>query len=219
MRTTLTPARLAALLTGAAVTVVLTACGGGATTAAPAAPGTSSTAAAPGASSTAATDVAAEHNDADVRFAQNMIPHHQQAVEMAALAADRSASQEVQDLAEQIRTAQDPEIATMTAFLQTWGAEIPAGGMAGMDHSGMGGMEGMNGMMTAEQMGGLAAASGAAFDRMFLEMMIEHHEGAITDAQTELAEGANPQAKELAQKIVDGQTAEITEMQQLLQSA
>ena len=65
----------------------------------------------------------------------------------------------------------------------------------------------------------LEAASGPEFDTMFLQMMIAHHEGAIADAQTELAEGSNPQAKELAQQIVDDQRAEIAQMQQLLQAS
>ena len=220
MRTTRTARRLAALATGAALTALLTACGGGATTdsATNAAP-----AAAPTVPSGSSSAVTAEHNDADIRFAQLMIPHHQQAVEMAELAADRADSPPVTDLAEQIRAAQDPEIATLTGFLQAWGAEVPAdsGSMAGMDHGGMAGMDhgGMAGMMTPEQMDQLETASGPAFDTMFLQMMIAHHEGAITDAQTELAEGSNPQAKELAQQIVDDQRAEIAQMQQLLQAS
>jgi uncharacterized protein (DUF305 family) len=213
MRTTSTFSRFAALIAGAALTTVVTACGGGSA---------ATDAAAPGAPPTSTVDVAAEHNDADVRFAQMMILHHRQAVDMAAVAVDRAERQEIVDLAEQIRAAQDPEIATMTAFLQAWGAEVPAagGGTAGMDNSGTGGMSGMAsgdtaGMMTPEQMDQLEAASGATFDTMFLQMMIAHHEGAVADAKTEFAEGSNPQAKELAQKIVDGQSAEIAQMQGL----
>jgi uncharacterized protein (DUF305 family) len=213
MRTTRTARRRAVLATGAALTALLAACGGGgATDSAPnAAPGS-----APPASSSAAT---AEHNDADIRFAQMMIPHHRQAVAMAEVAADRADSQPVTDLADQIRAAQEPEIATLTGFLQAWGAEVPAdGGMGGMDHSGMA-PGGMTGMTTPEQMDQLEVASGTVFDAMFLQMMIAHHEGAITDAQAELAEGSNPQAKDLAQKIVDDQRAEIAQMQQLLQAS
>jgi uncharacterized protein (DUF305 family) len=212
MHTTRTARRLAALATGAALTALLTACGGGTTTDS----ATNATpAAAPTVPSGSSSAVTAEHNDADIRFAQMMIPHHQQAVEMAELAADRADSQPVTDLAEQIRAAQDPEIATLTGFLQAWGAEVPAdgGSMAGMDHGGMAGMT------TPEQMDQLEAASGPEFDTMFLQMMIAHHEGAIADAQTELAEGSNPQAKELAQQIVDDQRAEIAQMQQLLQAS
>lgn len=148
-----------------------------------------------------------------------MIPHHRQAVEMAELAADRTDDPEVLALAEEIRAAQGPEIETMTRFLQAWGAEVPSAGMSGMD-GGMGGMDhgGMSGMMSPDQMTQLEAAEDAAFDRMFLEMMIAHHEGAVADAQRELAEGANPQVTALAQEIVDTQTAEIERMRRLLQA-
>jgi uncharacterized protein (DUF305 family) len=194
-----------------ALSVVLSACGGDAT-----APSTGPTATTPTATATAG--VSAEHNDADIRFAQMMIPHHRQAVEMAELAVDRAENPEVKALAEQIRSAQDPEIEAMTGYLTAWGAEVPAEhDMPGMDHSDMSGGPGMTGMMTAEQMDQMRSATGAAFDTRFLQMMIAHHEGAITDSQRELAEGINPQAKELANQIISAQTAEITQMQQLLQ--
>jgi uncharacterized protein (DUF305 family) len=191
--------------------LTLSACGGSAApTGTP--PATEPPASAPAAS--------AEHNDADVRFAQGMIPHHRQAVEMAEMAVNRAENPEVKALAEQIQAAQDPEINTMTGFLEAWGAEVPADGdMAGMDHSSMAGMSDMSGMMTPEQMDELRNATGAAFDTAFLEMMIAHHEGAISDAERELAEGVNPQAKDLATEIVTAQTAEIEQMRQLLQGA
>jgi uncharacterized protein (DUF305 family) len=77
----------------------------------------------------------------------------------------------------------------------------------------------MSGMMTPEQMEQMGSATGAAFDTMFLEMMIAHHEGAIADSQRELAEGVNPEAKELANQIVEAQTAEIDQMRQMLQGS
>jgi uncharacterized protein (DUF305 family) len=194
--------------TGATVlSVALTACGG---TATPSASGP-----APGAPSAA--EAGQQFNDADVQFAQTMIPHHRQAVEMAELAADRAQSPEVIALAEQIKGAQDPEIATLTGFLQDWRAEVPTadatGGMPGMDH----GEGGMPGMMTPGQMTDLSAAGGAEFDRMFLQMMVAHHESAVTDAQREQSAGVNPAAKELAGRIATAQTEEIGRMQQLLQ--
>ena len=201
-------------LTGGALTLTLalSACAGDA----PPAGTTTPAGGAPAASAQAG--VSQEHNDADIRFAQGMIQHHRQAVEMAEMAADRAQNPEVKALAEKIQAAQDPEIETMTGFLKTWGAEVPAeGGMAGMDHSGMSGMSEMSGMMTPEQMAELEGATGDAFDTAFLEMMIMHHEGAVTDAQRELAEGVNPQAKDLATQIVSDQTAEIEQMRQLLQ--
>ena len=206
---------VAAAATTLTAALVLTACGGGdpAGSAAPAnpAPAPTSAAAAPSAA------ISAEHNQADIAFAQGMIPHHQQAVEMSKLATDRAGSDDIRRLATEIEQAQGPEIAKMQAFLTAWGAPAP-GAMPGMGHGSMGGMDhgGMAGMMTPEQMGQLERANGADFDRMFLEMMIAHHEGAVQMAQTELAGGANPEATALAQQIVDAQETEITEMRELL---
>lgn len=152
----------------------------------------------------------AEHNDADVTFAQSMIPHHEQAVEMAVLAATRAASDEVKDLASRIEAAQQPEIDTMRSWLEAWGEDLE-GGMEGME-----GMSEMDGMTSEDDMSRLESADGAEFDRMFLEMMKEHHEGAIEMAQTELDEGSYPPALEVAQEIIDAQTAEIEEIDGLL---
>ncbi len=77
-------------------------------------------------------------------------------------------------------------------------------------------MGGMPGMMSEEQMQALEGASGAAFDEMFLEMMIEHHTGAIQMAQTEQSDGQYPEAIDLAEQIEEGQTAELETMQALL---
>ena len=159
---------------------------------------------------------------ADVAFAQLMIPHHQQAVEMADLALARASSDEVTQLATQIQSAQDPEIAEMTEWLQGWGepTAMPGsedGDMEGMDHSGMdmGGVS-ASGMMTAEDMAGLAAARGAEFDRMWLTMMIAHHRGAVAMAQQVLEATSDPRVTALAQAVIDGQTKEIDTMKQLL---
>jgi uncharacterized protein (DUF305 family) len=157
----------------------------------------------------------ADFNQADVTFAQEMIPHHQQAIEMAQLAQDRAADPEVKDLAARIEVAQDPEIQTMTGWLESWGKDVPSDGM---DH-GDGGMSGEDkpGMMTEEEMADLEAAGGAEFDQMFLTMMIEHHEGAIEMARTEQADGQNADAVALAEKIGADQAAEIATMEDLLQ--
>ena len=202
-----------------ALSLILSGCGGGSTTTAPASTGGATSAAAPS-GAPPATAVSAQHNDADVEFAQMMIPHHQQAIAMAEIAVDRAQRAEVTSLAEQIRTAQGPEITQLTGFLTAWGASVPTttGVSAGMNDSGMTGMNGptMPGMMTGTQMNELRNASGAAFDTMFLQMMIEHHRGAVTDAQQEVDNGSNPEATQLATKIVADQTAEIGRMQQLL---
>ena len=156
-------------------------------------------------------------NDADVTFAQSMIPHHQQAVVMAKMAGSHASSPEVKQLADKIEAAQGPEIATMTGWLNTWGKDVPSGnGMGGMDHN-MGG-DGMPGMMGQSEMNELDTAAGTGFDRMFLTMMIEHHTGAIDMAKTEQADGQNLDAVALAKKIEADQTAEIAVMKDLLKS-
>lgn len=159
-------------------------------------------------------------NDADVTFAQQMIPHHEQAIEMAQLAQGRASSSEVLELAENIEAAQGPEIDTLQGWLEAWGEEVTSGETDGMDHGDMGHGSGgaMSGMMDEDEMDDLMAASGANWDRMFLEMMIEHHEGAVEMAQVEVDQGENPDAVALARKIISDQQAEITRMRQLLES-
>ncbi len=218
-----TPRRGAAAFAAAVtLTLVLAACGDDTTSA--------SAEDAP----TAATEVAEAHNDADIAFAQGMIPHHRQAVMMSELAGGRTDNPDVLELTEEISAAQGPEIQTMTAFLDAWGAgapmgdasEMPMDEMEGMDHSTMDademdgmGMEGMSGMMTPQQMADLEAAEGAEFDQMFLTMMIEHHEGAVEMANTQLDEGENPDARALAEDIITAQESEITRMQDLLDAS
>lgn len=176
--------------------------------------GTATTA--PAGSATTSAEEAADHNDADVTFAQEMIPHHTQAVDMAGMAIEKSKNEQVLDLAEQIKAAQQPEIDEMTAWLEAWGEPVETGssdgghdmgsmGSTGGDTSGM--------MMTEAEMSELDAATGAAFDRMWLDMMIRHHQGAIDMAETHQQEGQNPDALALGRAIIDAQRAEITEMQ------
>ena len=163
----------------------------------------------------------ADHNDQDVTFATEMIPHHAQAVQMSEMALANAENQEVRDLAEDISAAQEPEIEQMSSWLEAWGEDVPdtgSGDMGGMDHGGMDGMEDMPGMMSSDEMDELESASGSTFDEMFLSMMIEHHEGAIEMAQTEQADGENPDAIDLAETIEETQTAEIETMNELLGS-
>ena len=166
-------------------------------------------------SADASTSAADTFDDADVAFAQGMLPHHQQAVEMAQLAADRAADPRVEDLAARIEAAQAPEIETLSGWLDAWGAEATGTASGGMDHGSTGPGE-MGGMMSDEDMESLAATSGAEFDRMFLEMMIVHHDGAVEMATAQAAEGRNPDAIAMAEQIRDTQNAEIAEMRQLL---
>jgi uncharacterized protein (DUF305 family) len=152
-----------------------------------------------------------DHNDADVAFAQQMVPHHQQAVEMADLVKGSDASADVTALAAKVRAAQAPEIATMKNWLDDWDATSAHGGhdMGAMGAKG-------DGMMSDADMTSLGTLSGRAFDRAWLTMMIAHHEGAVTMARTELADGKDADAKKLAQHIVESQQKEIATMKELL---
>ncbi|MFD8302037.1 DUF305 domain-containing protein [Streptomyces sp. NPDC059690] len=163
-------------------------------------------------SASASASSGAAHNDQDMAFAQGMIPHHQQALEMARLAAGRASSPQVKDLAARIEKAQDPEIRTMNGWLKGWGMGMSSA-MPGMGHSAG---SAMPGMMDAKDMAGLKKMSGKDFDSMFLTMMIEHHKGAVAMARTEQAKGSYGPATSMAGDIIDGQTAEITEMNKLL---
>ncbi|WNB84708.1 DUF305 domain-containing protein [Cellulomonas sp. ATA003] len=214
---TTTRRRLAATATALTLAAALTACSDAAEPAAepPAAAATSSAPEATGATGATGATEASEHNDADTQFAQMMVVHHQGAIEMAERAVDKADSEEVRALAERISAAQGPEIDEMNSWLQAWGEEGPQDAdMGGMDHGGMD----MGGMDMQSAMTELEGLSGAEFDRAFLEMMTEHHRGAIEMAEAQLADGANAEARDLARKMIDDQTREITEMENLLRN-
>ncbi|NKS52224.1 DUF305 domain-containing protein [Rhodococcus hoagii] len=183
------------------------------------------------------------HNDADVEYVQMMIPHHEQAVEMAELVPSRTGNPDIIALADQIEKAQGPEIEQMEGWLKAWGApepskaEAPGATSDGMDHDGMEGdgtsmpmqsmpmtsmnsMPGMegggHGMMSAEQMRALENAKDAEFDKMWLELMIAHHQGAVASSEQILQTGESEQVRQLAQQIVSSQQAEIAQMEALL---
>ncbi|GGG57013.1 hypothetical protein GCM10011374_19810 [Kocuria dechangensis] len=156
--------------------------------------------------------VAAEHDDDDVMFAQMMIPHHAQAVQMSeTLLAKDDIPTEVRQFAQKVIDAQGPEIERMNSMLEAWGASATPDD-ADTGHGGHG-----SGMMTEEDMAALEEAEGEEAARLYLEQMIEHHRGAIDMAREEVSSGGNPQAVELAQEIVDAQEAEIAEMDGMLQ--
>ncbi len=187
----------------------------------------------------------ATFNGVDVMFLRMMIPHHQQAVEMATLAQTRAADPRVKQLAARIKATQTSEIATMNRWLTAWGqpttmpndhdmSAMPGGGMmpsampgrpGGMMPSAMPGTPGcmtpsgmprMPGMMSSADMARLTAATGKDFDKQFLQMMIVHHTGAIQMARAEQAYGSNPDVKALAGRIIKDQQAEIATMQKML---
>ena len=149
------------------------------------------------------------HNEADVSFAQLMIPHHEQAVEMTKLAATRAESQDVKELAAAIEAAQAPEIERMQGWLDAWDA---GGASHDMSH------DEMPGMVDDSMMNELGRASGAEFDRLFLTAMIAHHEGAIAMAESERSDGIHKGALTMADDIIRTQNAEIKRMRKLLGS-
>ncbi|MDJ0418924.1 DUF305 domain-containing protein [Rhodococcus opacus] len=198
------------------------------------------------ASVTATTAAADTHNQADVTFAQQMIPHHAQAIEMSdVVLAKDGIDPRVTDLANQIKAAQGPEIEQLQGWLTEWGQSMPMatsgmmtpGQSMPMATSGMmtpgqsmpmsmpGGTEmpgdsgmGMSGMMSAEDMTALQNAQGVDASRLFLTQMITHHQGAIAMAQTEIDSGQYPDAVAMARTIADTQQQEITTMQNILAS-
>jgi uncharacterized protein (DUF305 family) len=163
-------------------------------------------------------------NQADVAFVAGMIDHHLQALEIAALAPERAESDAVLAFAERVTAAQGPEIHALAAWLQARGEAVPAGAddvggtgprvPSGAGHDAHGG--GAVGMLTPEQMVALADARGAAFDQLFLDGMITHHEGALAMVDVVLVDGVDVYAGEIAADTASGQGGEIDRMRQLL---
>lgn len=151
-------------------------------------------------------DAAGSFSHADIMFAQMMIPHHEQAIEMSDLAATRAADERVKNLAVRIKAAQAPEIAQM----QKWVADSGMGDMHSMMDDAP-----MAGMLSAQELSKLKAAKGAEFDRLFLTSMTAHHQGAI-DMASASRDSNNNEVSDLANQIISSQTSEIEEMQGLL---
>lgn len=161
-------------------------------------------------------------NDADVDFASDMIQHHAQALQMVDLTLGRDLDPAVARLTDQIRAAQAPEIEKMVDWLQAWDQRVPP---TSRDHAnahaeGHGQDPAMNtdmpGMMSAEQMTALEKAPDAKFQPMWLQMMVDHHEGAIEMARAQVEDGQNAKAVALAEEIVSSQEKEVATMQDLL---
>jgi uncharacterized protein (DUF305 family) len=173
-------------------------------------------------------------------FAQHMIPHHQQAIEMSDIVlAKQGIDPRVVDLANKIKAAQGPEIEQMKSWLNQWGmptmsmmpgmsgmpgmpGQSPMPSQTGMPHQSMmpsgGMMPGMEGMMSADDMAALQNAQGVDAGKLFLQQMIQHHQGAITMAQNEINTGQYPPTIALARSIATSQQQEITTMQGILAS-
>jgi len=184
--------RITALVAALIATAVLAACG-------------QSSPPAPDAPST-------EHNAADVTFAQKMIPHHQQALEMAAMVPSRTTNGKLVVTAKHIALDQQAQIETLQGLLQQWGEPAAADHMG---HDGMG-MDGMDGMVDAATMDRLPTLKDAEFDNLWLESMISHHQGAVAMAEPEVVQGKSPTAVKMAKIIVEWQQFEIGQMHAML---
>ncbi|QJW35442.1 DUF305 domain-containing protein [Cellulosimicrobium protaetiae] len=165
-------------------------------------------------------------NEADAAFVTGMIEHHLQALEIAALAPDRAGSDAVRSFAERVTAAQGPEVHGLAAWLQARDLAVPEGAQgaggtgprtpegAGSEHGAHG--DGVAGMLSDEQLAALESANGAEFDRLFLEGMIQHHEGALAMTDVVLVEGQDLFANEIAAETASGQGGEIERMRDLL---
>ncbi|MEV0618588.1 DUF305 domain-containing protein [Nonomuraea sp. NPDC050404] len=146
----------------------------------------------------------------DVRFAEGMIPHHRQALEMTSLVEARTTTASIRAFARQIAAAQNPEIKAMSGWLTELGRPVPAG---------HGHEQGASyGMATQEELNALRAARGGPFDRLFLQLMTRHHEGAVKMAGEELAGGRDQRMRLLAKDVYSGQSIEIARMREVLES-
>ena len=163
-----------------------------------------------GSTDTNVTDSERGFNDADIMFAQMMIPHHEQAIELADMALDPTlmASEQVKALASQIKNAQDPEIDLMAQWLNEW--EQPLMDMS-VDHSMT-----MEGMLSVDELGAIGQMNGEEFDQAWIGAMIAHHKGAIEMANTVKAEGESALVQELADAIIEAQKSEIDTLELLL---
>lgn len=169
-----------------------------------------------------------DHNQADVGFASDMIPHHAQAIAMADMTIGQpGVSRELETMAERIRQAQTHEINLMAGWLRGWGEDVPQTGYGRGDaHDHAEGMKmmhedmaGMPGMMGADEMRRLGRAHGVEFEQMWLAMMIEHHEGAIEMSRREQEHGRSEAAVALAVDVAAAQRAEIETMRTMLAKA
>jgi uncharacterized protein (DUF305 family) len=148
----------------------------------------------------------AQHNGDDVVYAQHMIPHHAQALDMAAMVPGRTTNADLLVLAKHIAMDQQAEIQTLKGMLAQWGEAVPP------EHTGMI----MEGMVDDATMNQLPTLQGPAFDTLWIKSMIVHHQGAVTMAQTEIARGQSPDALNTAKIILTNQQREIAYMNHLL---
>lgn len=187
-------ARAMAILTVLAVVVLLSACGG------------SKTQSSPGSSQV---NQPPSHNLADVAFAANMIPHHQQGLDLSAMVPSHTTNADLIKLASGIAASQQPEIKTLKGFLVQWSARSDADTRGPADTD-------MTGMVDQATMTKLGSLQGAEFDKLWLQSMISHHQGAIDMAKTEISNGVNTDAVTMAKHMVSMQQGEIDQMKKML---
>lgn len=157
-----------------------------------------------------------EHTEADVAFVQGMVPHHQQALEMTSLVADRTTSKKVRLLAERIEISQVDEVAQLERWLTDRGEALPSDDSHHGDHADHADL--MPGMLTEAELATLRGAEGRRFDRLFLQHMIRHHEGAVVMVEQLLAGGGGQETEvfQLAAHIESDQLVEIARMKRVL---
>lgn len=164
----------------------------------------SSDASAPAAAPQGGGAATSDHNDADVKFSMEMIPHHQQTIQIADLASQRATGEKAKLIAAKVLSAEEKEIRTMTGWLKSWNQAPPAAGHAGHD---------MPGMLTAADIKALESASGKAFDDKFLPMILKHLQNGVTMAKQVISDGQHQPTKDLAGQIVTSQQKKIAELQ------
>ena len=184
----------------AAVVIVLASCSGPATRDGPTGP------------SPTHDSRSAEHNTADIAFAEDMIPHHRQAVDMTAMVPSRSTNPDLLVMATHISSDQQAEILTMKGLLAQWGVPDAPSHENPEDHSGMH----IAGMVDGATLNTIQSLSGPSFDALWMTSMISHHQGAIAMAQNEIDQGRSPDAIKLAKMIISAQQREIAQMNHLL---
>ncbi|GII28670.1 DUF305 domain-containing protein [Planotetraspora mira] len=151
----------------------------------------------------------AGHNDADVRFSQEMIPHHWQTIQIAALASERGSDSYVKTLAKEITEHEAADIRVMSGWLRSWQVEVPSGDID-MGHD-------MPGMISKTQILALEGRSGADFDRLWLSVLAKHLDAGVAMAEKAAGSGEHQGTKDLANKIVKTQRAEIEQIVDHLQ--
>ncbi|MBE2998480.1 DUF305 domain-containing protein [Nocardiopsis sp. HNM0947] len=176
------------------------------------------------------------HNEADVDYLVMMIEHHTQALEMTDLVPDRHERDGIERIADRISAAQEPEITAMESWLEE---NVFAPARENPAHQNFCGLEGdgdhhaegedvaecvldvdhddMEGMVSEEDLERLESAEGDDFDQLFVELMSEHHRGAVTMAEDVMADGSDRQVLEMANDLIAEQNTEISRMERILE--